>query len=148
MTGYFVNTFAETPQGDAYDLTGAGDTLLVTSAGSLVTLSAGDGIDSTGSSEQITLDGLAYSAANFGVFVGGTYTNLVVNGDAQSGTSSGIACMARPTARTWARKAKSADSSAHPSKTLKDGALTNDGHITGSLAGVIALSVERGSGDE
>ena len=76
MTAYFVNTFIEVPTGDAYDLPGTGDTLLVTSAGSLVTLLGGDGIDSTGNSEQITLDGLAYSAGNFGVSLSGAGTNL------------------------------------------------------------------------
>ena len=46
MTGYFVNSFIEeSTGGPAFELAGANDTLLVTSAGSLVALGGGDGID-------------------------------------------------------------------------------------------------------
>jgi hypothetical protein len=144
MTGYFINTFEETPSGDGFALTGTGDTLLVTNAGSLVSLSAGDGIDATGNSEQITLDGLAYSAGNFGAFVGGTYTNLVVNGEAQSGTDAGVALYGSfNSVNVGAQGAVTGFYGAAFKDT--DGALTNDGHITGSLAG---LAVLQSSGDQ
>jgi serralysin len=144
VTAYFVNSFIEQPSGDAFDLSGAGDTLLVTSAGSLVTLSAGDGIDSTGNSEQITLDGLAYSAGNFGAFVGGTYTNLVVNGEAQSGTSSGVAVYGSSNSVNVGAQGEVSGSIGAVLKDT-DGALTNDGHITGSVAG---LGLYQSSGDQ
>ncbi|MGD0143474.1 MAG: hypothetical protein ABSC92_09965 [Rhizomicrobium sp.] len=144
MTAYFVNSLIEQPIGDAYDLTGAGDTLLVGTAGSLVSLSAGDGIDSTGNSEQITLDGLAYSAENFGVFVGGSGTSLVVNGEAQSGTDSGIAVFGSLNSVNVGAQGE-ATGFVGAALADTDGALTNDGHITGALAG---LGLLQSSGDQ
>ena len=144
MTAYFVNTLVEQPTGDAFALTGSGDTLLVTIAGSLVSLGAGDGIDSTGNAEQITLDGLAYSTANFGVFVGGNDTNLVVDGQAQSGTGAGVALYGSGNSVNVGAQG---EVSGLAGATLKDsdGALTNDGHITGSLSGLL---LDQSTGDQ
>jgi hypothetical protein len=65
---------------DAFDLTGNGDTLLVTSAGSLLALDGGNGITASGGSETIVLDGLAYSSSGTGVVIGSTDT-LFVGGE-------------------------------------------------------------------
>jgi hypothetical protein len=144
MTAYFINTFVEVPTLSAFDLTGTGDTLLVTNAGSLVSLSGGYGINSTGNSEQITLDGLAYSAAFNGVFVGGNGTNLVVNGEAQSATDAAIAVFGSLNSVNVGAQGE-VTGFVGATLTDTDGALANDGHITGSFAG---LDLVQSSGDQ
>jgi len=136
MTVYFVNSLVEQPEGNAFALTGTGDILLVTNAGSLVSLDAGDGIDSTGNQEQITLNGLAYSAGSFGAYVGGSYTGLIVNGEAQSGIGAGVGLYG---SFNSVNVGAQGEVTGYFGAALRDsdGALTNDGHITGSTAGVI-----------
>jgi trimeric autotransporter adhesin len=86
MTTYVINTFQDTTE----SLTGVGDTLLVTSAGALVVnLVGGIGLISTGDDQEITIDGLVYSAGeNSGtaVSITGTSTTLFVNGQVQGDT--------------------------------------------------------------
>ena len=82
MTSTVVNTYL---QDVTENLTGAGDALLVTSAGSVVETQGEIGVYSTGDSETITIDGLVYSAGNDGiaVFIAGSATALSVNGQVQ-----------------------------------------------------------------
>ena len=67
---------------DAFDLTGQGDTLLVTSADALLSMDGGNGITASDVSETIMLDGLAYSASATGVALGSS-NSLFVNGQAE-----------------------------------------------------------------
>lgn len=72
-----TQTSTETLNQDAFDLTGSSDTLLVTSAGSLLALDGGNGITASGGSETIMLDGLAYSSSATGVALGSANTLFV-----------------------------------------------------------------------
>ena len=74
MTIYVVNTYL---QDVGKLLTGTGDALLVTSAGSLVE-TFGVGVTSVGDSEAITVDGLVYGPE--AVAIMGSATALTVNG--------------------------------------------------------------------
>ncbi len=83
MTSYVVNTYL---QDVTQDLTGDGDDLLVTSAGSLVETPGELGVNSIGDSELITIDGLVYSADSelgTAVYITGNATTLFVNGQVQ-----------------------------------------------------------------
>jgi hypothetical protein len=85
VSASFVIDTQNTTQGldvDAFDLTGTGDTLLVTSAGSLLALDGGNGITASGSGEMILLNGLAYSAFATGVELGSANT-LLMTGQAE-----------------------------------------------------------------
>ncbi len=137
MTGYFVNSFIEVSSGAAFELTGAGDTLLVTSAGSLVALGGGDGIDAIGNSETITLDGLAYGGAadGGGVYLGGQDCRLLVNGQAESANSFGID-MANLRNSVNIGGQGQVNGLYGVLAGGADGTITNDGHITGVQEGI------------
>lgn len=85
MTSTLINTLVEvTANGaDAFDVTGNGDTLLVTSAGALASMDGGNGITASGNFESVTVDGLAYAASGVGVSMSGIRSTLVVDGEAQ-----------------------------------------------------------------
>jgi hypothetical protein len=138
MTGYFVNSFVEESTGGAaFELTGAGDTLLVTSAGSLVALGGGDGIDAIGNSETITLDGLAYGGGSFGagVYLGGQDCSLLVNGHAESATYFGIdLANLRDSVNIGGQGEVSGLYGIFTGAA--DGTITNDGHVTGTQDGI------------
>jgi len=82
MTSYVVNTYL---QDVTQNLTGTGDDLLVTSAGSLVETAGEVGVNSTGDFEAITVDGLVYGAVGNAVSITGSETTLFVNGQVQGG---------------------------------------------------------------
>ena len=88
MTTTVVNTYL---QDVTQNLTGFGDDLLVTSAGSLVETVGEHGVVSTGDFETITIDGLVYSAGGgTAVLVEGSSTSLFVNGRLQGVTGVNI----------------------------------------------------------
>ena len=80
MSNHVISSSVSNGSGDGWDLTGNGDTLLVTSSGSVVQTDGGFGVYASGGNEAITLDGLIYAA----------YTNSgSVSGDAVYMTGSG-----------------------------------------------------------
>jgi hypothetical protein len=95
MTSYLVDT----PNSPGVPLSGAGDTLLVTSQGSILVNSApssgiGTAISATGNDEAATLDGAVYCAytssgtvAGDGVYLDGSQDTLTVDSTVQGGTS-------------------------------------------------------------
>jgi hypothetical protein len=86
MTTYVVNTYL---QDVTQSLTGTGDDLLVTSAGSLVETLGEISVYTTGSGEELTIDGLVYSAFGgfgIGLSIAGGGTTLFVNGQVQGDT--------------------------------------------------------------
>jgi len=91
MTTTVINTYElDVPQ----NLTGVGDDLLVTQAGSLVEDNGSPGVDSTGNSESITIDGLVYSASGglaTAVSITGLDTALFVNGQVEGDTGVDVA---------------------------------------------------------
>jgi hypothetical protein len=64
-----------------FTMPGVGDTLLVTSSGSVIGSSVLNGIESQADSQLITLDGLAFGQD--AIAVGGNITTVLVNGDAE-----------------------------------------------------------------
>ena len=86
-----VNTFDTTVQsdGNGEDLSAADDTLLVTSAGSIVDTDGDTAVNSTANNAIMTVDGLVYNAGSGtsgnGVVMSGSDSTLSVNGTVQGG---------------------------------------------------------------
>jgi hypothetical protein len=91
VTSFVVDTQNPTDvfNQDAFDLTGDGDSLLVTNAGSLLALDGGAGITASGSSETVTIYGLVYSSGGNGVVLTNAEDTVYEDGQVQ-GAVSGI----------------------------------------------------------
>jgi hypothetical protein len=137
-TSYFINDFEETAVSgqDAFDLTGTGDTLLVTTAGSLVSMSGGDGINASGASEQVVLDGLAYSAFDYGALLQGGGSQLLVNGEAQG--AYGVALFAGAESVNVGASGTIFGFADGLYAQGQGDIVTNDGHISGAAYGIFS----------
>jgi hypothetical protein len=86
-----INTYDTTVQsdGNGEDLSAGDDTLLVTSAGSIVDTNGDTAVNSTANSAIMTVDGLVYNAGSGttgnGVVMSGSDSTLSVNGTVQGG---------------------------------------------------------------
>jgi hypothetical protein len=90
-----INIYTPVSSGNGVNLTGNGDGLIVTSAGSIVADDGGDDVYATGPNESITLDGLVYSVNTLasggvtgdGVYMTGAGDTLTVDSLVQAGGS-------------------------------------------------------------
>jgi len=94
MTDTYIDTTIQTDADatDAFDMTGANDTLFLASTGSLVALGAdSNGLSMEAAYEVATLDGTVYSAHDIGILAVGTGGSIItVNGEVDSATADGI----------------------------------------------------------
>jgi hypothetical protein len=153
MTSVVIDTYL---QDVTESLTGNGDDLLVTSAGSLVETEGEFGVDSTGNSEAITIDGFVYSADSglgTAVYITGASTTLFVNGQVQGDTGvyvvSATGNDAVNVGSQGSVESVSGESAVifqgnFSNPTATDNRLTNAGDIS---AGAYGVSVEFGGGD-
>ena len=141
MTDTVINTFVETtnPDSDAFDMTGNGDTLLVTSAGGLVAEGYGSGIYASANEQTITLDGLVYASGNSAVHITGQYTTLIVNGQAQGTTGIEMDSYSAQDDSVYVGALGQVTGTSDGILLTDSGAeITNDGHIYGAAYGISA----------
>jgi hypothetical protein len=142
MTSTLINTLVEvTANGaDAFDVTGNGDTLLVTSAGALASMDGGNGITASGNFESVTVDGLAYGASGLGVSMNGIRSTLVVDGEAQG--DAGVQLANGAASDSVYVGAQGVVTGLLSGFYLVDtnAQIVNDGHVFGSEYGIDAFS--------
>ncbi len=142
MTSTLINTLVEvTANGaDAFDVMGNGDTLLVTSTGTLASMGGGNGITASGNFESVTVDGLAYGASGLGVSMNGIRSTLVVDGEAQGNAGVQLANGAASDSVYVGAQGQVTGLFSGFYLVDTDAQIVNDGHVFGSEYGIDAFS--------
>jgi hypothetical protein len=142
VTSTLINTLVEvTANGaDAFDVMGNGDTLLVTSTGTLASMGGGNGITASGNFESVTVDGLAYGASGLGVSMNGIRSTLVVDGEAQGNAGVQLANGAASDSVYVGAQGQVTGLFSGFYLVDTDAQIVNDGHVFGSEYGIDAFS--------